>query len=97
MRTGTCDGCQRPGVTPGQCCTYIQLPLARNLTQDEKLWVELHGLKMIGKDVRIEVRCQALTTDGRCSLYGKPERPQMCSDWPDHPDQLPQGCSYAFA
>ncbi len=94
-RSGECDGCKRPGLTPGQCCTYIQLPLARKLTPDEKRWVELHpGLTVNGQNVRIDIQCSALS-DGLCTLFGKPERPELCSRYPEHSD-LDAGCSYTF-
>ena len=85
----------------GQCCTYVELPLSRILTSDEKRWVELHpGLSIKqghagAPAVRIEVRCSALTDSGFCALYGTPQRPQMCADWPDQPEQqAPPGCAY---
>lgn len=106
-RTGECDSCQRPGITPGQCCTYVQLPLARDLTADERKWVELHGGILIvetpeGQAVRIAEPCTALSEDGRCVLFGSPIRPEMCEDFPQWPGSikgLPQGagsCAYKF-
>ena len=87
-RTGDCSQC-------GECCTYISLPLARSLTGDEKRWAELHaGIQIIGQSVRIETPCSALT-DGKCALFGTPERPQLCSDYPELPG-LDSGCSYQF-
>jgi len=49
-----------------------------------------------GYSLRIDVPCSALSQEGRCSLFGKAERPQMCSDWPDQPEQLDGliGCAY---
>ena len=95
-RTGECDGCNRPGLTPGQCCTYIQLPLARPLSPDERKWVELHpGITINETSVRIETACSALTEEGRCSLYGLPERPLLCATYPQQPF-LDEGCSYQF-
>ncbi len=94
-RSGDCDGCRRPGLTPGQCCTYLKLPLARELTPDEKHWVELHpGVRIVGQNVQIDIKCSALE-DGRCTLFGKSERPELCSRYPEHPD-LDMGCSYTF-
>lgn len=90
-RTGEC-ACARIG----QCCTYITLPLARELSTDEGYWAELHeGLKVIGATVRIPIACNALTEEGRCSLYGMPQRPQICKDYPERPG-LDPGCTYRF-
>ena len=43
---------------------------------------------------RWDVACSALAADGSCKLYGQPERPEMCSRWPDGPNQAPTGCLY---
>ena len=77
----------------GMCCRYIELPLARRLTEDEVRWVELHeGITIKGSTVRIEQSCSALQPDGLCGLYGTPMRPAMCGRWPDSPGQAPEGC-----
>ena len=90
-RTGECHGCNGTG----QCCTYVKLPLARELTFDEVKWLELHdGLSIEGLSVRIEIACSALK-DGRCELFGQPERPTMCERYPELPD-LDSGCAYTF-
>ena len=88
-----CDRCPNPGM----CCRYVELPLARELTADERNWVELHpGLRMKAANViRFEVDCSALTPEGRCSLFGTDARPVMCSVWPDALEQVPEGCVYA--
>ena len=97
-----CDHCSDRGM----CCRYIELPLARSLTRDEVNWVSLHpgGSVRNGsyrsdvgytQTVRIEIACSALTAEGLCSLFGSPERPTMCADWPDRPEeQAPMGCAY---
>ena len=88
-RTGECHGCEGTG----QCCTYIQLPLARALSGDEIRWVELHpGLTVRGQDIRIEIACSALV-EGKCTLYGTPDRPHICDLYPESPD-LDEGCGY---
>ena len=81
----------------GQCCRYVELPLARFLTRDERKWVELHpGLSMTAANViHIEVNCSALTEEGLCSLHGTDARPEMCAVWPDALEQVPAGCAYA--
>jgi len=92
-RTGECDGCV--DSLPGKCCTYVKLPLARELTPDEVKWLELHpGLSIDGTAVRIEIPCSALK-NGRCELFGKPERPTMCERYPELPE-LDSGCAYTF-
>lgn len=89
-----CDHCQDRGM----CCRYLELPLARPLTLDEEHWVSLHSgvsIKHMGRTVRIEIACSALTEDGLCSLFGSPERPEMCASWPDDvANQAPAGCAY---
>ena len=50
------------------------------------------------KVIRIETKCSALTDEGRCSLYGTAERPEMCERWPDDVEaQAPVGCAYRVA
>lgn len=51
----------------------------------------------------LPARCTALADDGSCSLYGTPERPDLCVAWPTDPRQLemlaPAGqaaCGYSF-
>ena len=89
----TCSRCS----DIGQCCRYVELPLARSLTADEVSWVELHdGLFMKTPSIiHIAINCSALTEEGLCSLYESPDRPQMCAVWPDLPEeQAPAGCAY---
>lgn len=88
-----CDRCSDRGM----CCRYVELPLARALSEDEQHWVELHpGLRMTAADViHIETNCSALTDAGMCALHGTDERPAMCGVWPDQPkEQAPAGCAY---
>ena len=67
----------------------------RDLNDDEMYWLALHGLDQSApKNTRIDVACEALTETG-CGLFGKPGRPQMCINYPEHPD-LDPGCSYRF-
>ncbi len=101
-RTGACDGCRRPGLVPGQCCSYIMLPLARELSDDERDWAQMHpGVMINDQNVRIEAPCGALKDDGRCGVFGTGKRPQMCADYPESPEALqgipvPDGCLYRF-
>ena len=92
LRTGECDGCG--GLA--SCCNHVQLPLARPLSEDEAKWVNLHpGVSVVGDHIRIDSVCSALE-NGRCTLFGKPERPAMCVRAPELPQQLLPGCSYTL-
>lgn len=94
IREGACDGCV--DSVPGKCCTYLELPLARQLSDDERRWVELHPtLSVVGQSIHIDVACSALH-EGKCELFGKEERPQMCVRFPEQPDQVIAGCSYTL-
>lgn len=98
LRSGVCDGCKRPGMTPGLCCTFIELPLARQLTPDEVHWVELHpGLTINGQSVHIDTRCSALSPEGDCTLIGSESRPQVCERAPELPRQVLEGCAYTLS
>lgn len=52
-----------------------------------------------GSSLRVDTRCRALTESGTCQLYGSPKRPEMCSLWPDQPEQVAdlEGCAYQGA
>ena len=92
-RSGVCDGCRSHTVT-ATCCRYVYVP-DRLLTRDETHWLHLHGLTAeVARNVRIDVDCGALE-DGGCALFGKPERPQMCINYPELPGLDPV-CSYRF-
>lgn len=97
LRHGDCDGCNRPGLNPGACCDHILLPLSRAYSEDEMAWANLHGLTFLDPStITIPNRCAALTDEGRCSLFGLPERPAMCGRYPEIPEQLLAGCAYSF-
>lgn len=92
VREGACDGCGGRAL----CCQYLELPLARELSADERRWVDLHpGLSVVGATIHIDTACGALD-DGRCTLFGKPERPAMCVRYPELPEQVIAGCAYTF-
>lgn len=98
LRQGECDGCAREGVPAAQCCTFMTLPLARPLSEDETRWAELHpGVTIEGSLARISLTCSALV-DGRCTLFGSPERPAICERYPEMPEQMSvlAGCAYTF-
>ena len=93
-RSGECDGCRRADVPAAQCCSYVMVP-DRPLSEDEINWLQLHGLdEHVEHDVRLESPCSALV-EGACSLFGKPERPNMCALYPELPG-LDEGCSFSF-
>ncbi len=98
LRFGECDGCNRPGLTPGACCTHILLPLSRAYSEDEQAWVRLHqGLDFFNPStIKVETKCSALSVNGRCDLFGLPERPAMCERFPEMPENLQPGCAYSF-
>ena len=108
VRVGGCNvGC-------GACCLYLELPLDPRLLTNtqERLadwihWAELHGVKVYpsgrGKDfqlvARVESKCTELTDDGRCGLYGKEERPDLCKRYPMHPldtEGVKDRCTYVW-
>lgn len=48
----------------------------------------------------IPKRCQELTDDRKCGLFGTPQRPLMCATYPQHPydiEGLEQVCTYRFS
>lgn len=96
LRTGQCDGCIKS--IPGACCRYLVLP-ERPVSADELAWLRLHpgaeAMYAEGKTGRVDIPCSALV-EGMCSLYGLPERPQMCDRYPELPEQLIEGCAYAL-
>ena len=92
-----CENCN----IRGKCCSYVELPLARKLSNDEARWVQLHeGLRIVkdsmsqGDAVRIEVQCSMLDTEGKCRLYNTSYKPHLCSIWPTSREQVPEGCEY---
>lgn len=87
-----CNNC----TDRGMCCRYMDLPLARPLSADERHWIDLHtGVQMLdATTIHINIACSALTEEGNCSLYDTPERPAMCSVWPTHRVQMPEGCAF---
>ena len=99
MRTGECTvGC-------GACCRSLrlQVPPEYSANADIRRWVELHGVRLVqqggGTFAVIEQPCSALTEDGLCSLFGTPERPDLCSHWPATPEAMEpvaDVCSYRF-
>lgn len=55
--------------------------------EDARRWVEYHGIKLRRQPsgavfAYISARCRHLTEDGLCGVYGTPDRPQVCANWP---------------
>lgn len=40
--------------------------------------------------------CPHLTDENKCDLYGKPERPDCCVNFPENPPIVFKKCSYRF-
>jgi hypothetical protein len=87
-RVGECP----PERCQGRCCKEIGIWISGVGSED---FLEL--LRVRGVDVQehgdlalvsIQQTCQHLTDKGLCGLYGKPERPKFCSDFPEEPSQL---------
>ena len=102
VRHGGCTlGC-------GACCEHIIIPLDPRMRQspryaDWKHWMELHGLVITEDEsyttARIPVVCRELDEEKKCRLFGKPERPHMCKNWPLHPmeiETVKDVCTYQF-
>ena len=89
----------------GACCRSLrlQVPPEYGANPDIKHWIELHGVRLVQQDggtfVVLNLQCEALQEDSSCGLYGKPERPELCSAWPATPAALApvaDVCSYSF-
>lgn len=100
VRTGACT----PGC--GACCQWIELQVAARYARnpDTRKWLKLHGIEITQDDnlafATIPLPCRALLPDGRCSLYGTPDRPDLCGRYPATPADLSglEGvCTFGFA
>lgn len=102
-RSGVCDQCAA-GPIKGECCTQLALPISQSAARnpDTINFFALHGaqVKWWGELAILVIpqRCSALLPNGDCSLYGKPERPSVCSEGPLNPwaVQLTPHCSYVL-
>ena len=101
VREGVCHGCKGHAW----CCTFLRLQVPPNYFDDAdvKHWVELHGVTVqrIGEATYavLNRKCGALAADGTCTLYGKPERPGLCAEWPATPAALSgmeDVCGFSF-
>lgn len=99
VRLGGCTSC-------GKCCTSLRLQVPPSYMDDPdvKNWVELHGISLlrVGEATYavLNRKCSALASDNKtCTLYGKPERPGLCSEFPATPAALTgleTECGYSF-
>lgn len=97
-RTGSCP----PERCRGRCCTFMTF--GPFLAEPEGIkWAKLHPGVAVSRhgpyiNLNLSVRCSALSDDGLCTLYGTPDRPQTCHDWPTRPSDLLETpfCGYAF-
>lgn len=103
-RRGECLGCGN------NCCTLSGIPVAfdRERHADYILWLSYHGIEIkdvpdVGQFAIIRAPCKYLTLEGKCAVFGKPERPQMCNKWPQLPWELglmdekgQRECGYSF-
>ena len=72
-------------------------------TEEWFVWLEEQGVAVLqraGQQVLAYIarKCDAIGEDGLCQVYGTPQRPQMCGDYPQHPTDV-QGigfCTYKF-
>ena len=100
-RKGECNNC-------GYCCRFsfdplqVVFPLGVDLKRDAFLrvrgFVEARegGAKVLAKTARVYDRCQ-YHSDVGCGIFGRPERPAMCSEFPVKPSQvIGTPCSYWF-
>ena len=100
-RGGSCDQCAS-GEIRGECCTKLALPVSPTAASnpDTVNFFALHGVEIkFWGDLPLAIipqRCSALLPNGDCSLYGKPERPDVCSSGPLNAwaVQLNPHCSY---
>lgn len=100
-REGTCQ----PEACGSACCRSLWLEInpAYRLDADVANWIGLHGIEMVERDgrtfARIPTGCRALDADGRCGIYGQPERPALCGAFPAAPasmDGVEDVCTYRF-
>lgn len=101
-RQGTCQ----PHECWSACCRFLILEVNPIYLTDPDLasWVRLHRIELMEREGRtlahIPMSCSALGGRGQCNIYGEPERPQICADFPQAPAallRLENVCTYRFA
>ena len=73
-------------------------------TEEWFVWLEARGVAVLRREGQqvlayITRKCDEIGEDGLCQVYGMPQRPQMCGEYPQHPTDV-QGigfCTYKFA
>lgn len=102
QREGVCQ----PDTCGSACCTFVALEVNPVYLRQDDLaaWARLHAITLSEWQGRViatlPLRCSALDDAGRCSLYGQPERPQLCAEFPLGPAALigiGDACTYTFA
>ena len=71
----------------GACCKSVQINVnPAYLEKDVRHWLELHGIRLSerggGVWAHLPIPCRELQPDMSCGLFGKPERPKLCEEWP---------------
>ena len=73
------------------------------LTPDNQVVPQVFGDSRRHAIVLLEQSCKHLQPDGSCGIFGQPQRPQICAEWPSQPWELqtltPAGqaaCGYSF-
>lgn len=64
------------------CCKGFFVDL--QIPSEQSEYMRLHGYDPDRKgrvSIFIHSKCKALTEDNKCSLFGKPERPSICSSF----------------
>lgn len=103
QRLGECNGC-------AACCKFLLLQVnPAYMEPDRRKWIELHGIRLHERDggiwAVINAACSQLTDDNKCGIFGQPERPQTCADFPSVQEDIDlidewageKVCSYSFA
>ena len=81
MIVGECNGC-------GACCKFVTVNIHPvYLDPDKRKWLELHeGITVFERQgmayLAIQTSCKHLTEDNKCGIFGQPERPQTCAEFP---------------
>lgn len=60
----------------GACCKFVLLP---NPSGKDVEWFGYHGMEASARGVKIDVPCQMLGEDGKCSIYE--QRPENCKEF----------------
>lgn len=97
QRLGSCQ----PEGCGSACCRFVYV--FQRMAPVEREFMVARGIPVVrfptgDEALRFEHRCQHLTSEGRCGVYGTPERPAACDAYPSHPFDLVgvDGCSYRF-